>query len=139
MFLYIKFSLRVLDNLPLWIKATKLCRLSGENVAETTAQNCFPNAGISSNDQLLHRKWSNLSSLELWSSIVPKKKLNSAQIPNDLSPEGFTSLDDSVVATESALFDELPADMVINGDVVHLEMIARMIAQIQKYELKNEP
>ena len=71
--------------------------------------------------------------------LYRKKKLNSAQIPNDLSPEGFTSLDDSVVATESALFDELPADRVINGDVVHLEMIARMIAQIQKYELKNEP
>ena len=95
---------------------------------------------ISNNDQLLLRKWSNFSSLELWSSVLPKKKkLNSAEIQNDLSPEGFTSLDDSVVATESVLFDELPVDMVINGDVVHLEMIARMIAQIQKYELKNEP
>ena len=121
------------------LDTTKLRRLSWENVAETAAQNCFPNAGISRNDQLLHRKWSNFSYLELWSSVVPKKKLNSAEIPNDLSPEGFTNLDDSVGATESVLFDELPVDMVINGDVVHLEMIARMIVQIQKYELKNEP
>ena len=56
----------------------------------------------------------------------------------EIQKYAFTSLDDSVVATEPFFPDELPTDMVINDDINHLEMIAMIMAQIQKYDQKNE-
>ena len=56
----------------------------------------------------------------------------------EIQKYAFTSLHDSVVATEPFFPDELPIDMVINDDINHLEMIAMIMAQIQKYDQKNE-
>ena len=44
------------------------------------------------------------------------KERNSEDFLNDISPEEFTNLDDSVVATESVLTDELIIDMVRKGE-----------------------
>ena len=43
--------------------------------------------------------------IELRNSIEQLKELNSEEISNDISPEKFDSLDDSVVATDLVLSD----------------------------------
>ena len=94
----------------------KLLTLSWEDVTENTVQNCFAKARISNDDQL--RAQNDLDDLfvELRSSIEELKERNSEDFLNDISPEEFTNLDDSVVATESVLTDELIIEMVRKGE-----------------------
>ena len=98
------------------LDAMKLLALSWEDVTENAVQNCFAKARISNDDQL--RAQNDLDDLfiELRSSIEQLKERNSEEFFDDISPEEFTNLDDSVVATEPVLTDELIIEMVRKGE-----------------------
>ena len=55
------------------------------------------------------------SSIKLRNSIQQLKELNFEEIPDDISPEEFDSLDDSEVTTEPVLSDDLSTDMMGKG------------------------
>ena len=97
------------------LDATKLLTLSWEDVTENTVQNCFAKAR-SSNDQLRAQNDLDDPFIELRSSIEELKERNSEEFLDDISPEEFTNLDDSVVATEPVLTDELIIEMVRKGE-----------------------
>ena len=97
----------------------KLLTLSWEDVTENTVQNCFAKARISNDDQLRAQNDLDDSFIELRSSIEELKEQNSEEFLDDISPEEFTNLDDSVVATEPVLTDELIIEMVRKGDDDH--------------------
>ena len=98
------------------LDAMKLLALSWEDVTENAVQNCFAKGRISNDDQL--RAQNDLDDLfiELRSSIEQLKERNSEEFLDDISPEEFTNLDDSVVATEPVLTDELIIEMVRKGE-----------------------
>ena len=75
-------------------------------------EKCNAKARISNDDQL--RAQNNLDDpfIELRSSIEELKERNSEEFLDDISPEEFTNLDDSVVATERVLTDELIIEIV---------------------------
>ena len=55
------------------------------------------------------------SSIKLRNSIQQLKELNFEEIPDDISPEEFDSLDDSEVTTEPILSNDLSTDMMGKG------------------------
>ena len=100
------------------LDAMKLLTLSWEDVTENTVQNCFAKARISNDDQLRAQNDLDDPFIELRSSIEELKERNSEEFLDDISPEEFTNLDDSVVATEPVLTDELIIEMVRKGEDV---------------------
>lgn len=98
------------------LDAMKLLTLSWEDVTENTVQNCFAKARISNDDQLRAQNDLDDPFIELRSSIEELKERNSEEFLDDISPEEFTNLDDSVVATEPVLTDELIIEMVRKGE-----------------------
>ena len=96
----------------------KLLTLSWEDVTENTVQNCFAKARILNDDQLRAQNDLDDPFIELRSSIEELKERNSEEFLDDISPEEFTNLDDSVVATEPVLTDELIVEMVRKGEDV---------------------
>ena len=96
--------------------AMNLLSLSWEDVTENTVQNCFAKARILNDDQLRAQNDSDDPFIELRSSIEELKERNSEEFLKDISPEEFTNLDDSVVATEPVLTDELIIEMVRKGE-----------------------
>ena len=98
------------------LDAMKLLTLSWEDVTENTVQNCFAKARISNDDQLRVQNDLDNPFIELRSSIEELKERNSEEFLDDISPEEFTNLDDSVVATEPVLTDELIIEMVRKGE-----------------------
>ena len=85
------------------LDAMKLLTLSWEDVTENAVQNCFAKARISNDDQLRAQNALDDPFIELRSSIEELKERNSEEFLDDISPEEFTNLDDSVVATEPVL------------------------------------
>ena len=98
------------------LDAMKLLTLSWEDVTENTVQNCFAKVRISNDDQLRAQNDLDDPFIELRSSIEELKERNSEEFPDDISPEEFTNLDDSVAATEPVLTDELIIEMVRKGE-----------------------
>ena len=98
------------------LDAMKLLTLSWDDVIENTVQNCFTKARISNDDQLRAQNDLDDPFIELRSSIEELKERNSEEFLDDISPEEFTNLDDSVVATEPVLTDELIIEMVRKGE-----------------------
>ena len=98
------------------LDAMKLFTLSWEDVTKNTVQNCYAKAGISNDDQLRAQNDLDDPFIELRSSIEELKEGNSEEFLDDISPEEFTNLDDSVVATEPVLTDELIIEMVRKGE-----------------------
>ena len=98
------------------LDAMKLLTLSWEDVTENTVQNCFTKARISNDDRLRAQNDLDDPFIELRSSIEELKERNSEEFLDDISPEEFTNLDDSVVATEPVLTDELMIEMVRKGE-----------------------
>ena len=98
------------------LDAMKLLTLSWEDVTENAVQNCFTKARISNDDQLQAQNDLNDPFIELRSSTEELKERNSEEFLDDISPEEFTNLDDSVVATEPVLTDELIIEMVRKGE-----------------------
>ena len=83
----------------------KLLTLSWEDVTENIVD-----------DQLRAQNDLDDPFIELRSSIEELKEGNSEEFLDDISPEEFTNLDDSVVATEPVLTDELIIEMVRKGE-----------------------
>ena len=83
----------------------KLLTLSWEDVTENIVD-----------DQLRAQNDLDDPFIELRSSIEELKEGNSEEFLDDISPEEFTNLDDSVVATEPVLNDELIIEMVRKGE-----------------------
>ena len=102
------------------LDAMKLLTLSWEDVTENTVQNCFAKARISNDDQLRAQNDLDDPFIELRSSIEELLKnfseRNSEEFLDDISPEEFTNLDDSVVTAEPVLTDELIIEMVRKGE-----------------------
>ena len=98
------------------LDAMKLFMMSWEDVTENTVQNCFAKARISNDDQLRAQNDLDDPFIELRSSIEELKERNSEEFLDDISPEVFTNLDDSVVAAEPVLTDELIIEMVRKGE-----------------------
>ena len=103
------------------LDAMKLLTLSWEDVTKNTVQNCFAKARISNDNQLRAQNYLDDPFIELRSSIEELKERNSQEFPDDISPEEFTNLDDSVVATEPVLTDELIIEMVRKGEDENVE------------------
>ena len=98
------------------LDAMKLLTLSWEDVTENTVQNCFAKARISTDDQLRAQNDLDNPFIELRSSTEELKEQNSEEFLDDTSPEELTNLDDSVVATEPVLTDELIIEMMRKGE-----------------------
>ena len=93
----------------------KLLTYSREDVTNNTIQKCFAKAKISNYNELRAQADLDDPFTELRNSTEQLKEMNSAEILRDISPEEFDSLDDSQVANEAVLSDELNTDMMRQG------------------------
>ena len=83
----------------------KLLIISREDITNNTVQSCFAKARMLNYKELRAPVDLDYLFIELRNNIEQLKELNSEEISNDISPEKFDSLDDSVVATGLVLSD----------------------------------